>query len=142
MVIGIIGESCVGKSTLADALKERLGCQIFTGKDYLRLAKNEVIAKKMFEKLLKEAVTGETVIYVISEREHVALLPEGAVRVLMTADLQLIEERFAARMHGILPSPVKTMLERKHGCFDEESCDFHIHNGADVEIVLEKFCRY
>ena len=34
MVIAIFGESCTGKSTLADALREKLNAQVFTGKDY------------------------------------------------------------------------------------------------------------
>ena len=41
MVIGIIGESCTGKSTLAKKLQSILGADIYTGKDYLRLAKND-----------------------------------------------------------------------------------------------------
>lgn len=132
MVIGIIGENCVGKSTLADSLKKAIGAQVYTGKDYLRFAKNEVVAKKLFEQRLEEAVNGEHIIYVISEREHLGLLPEGAVRILMTADLPLIEERFSVRMHGVVPPPVKAMLERKHGCFDRECCDFRIHNGTNM----------
>ena len=50
MVIGIFGESCTGKSTLAERINASLPCDIFTGKDYLRLAKNENIAKVMFQK--------------------------------------------------------------------------------------------
>ena len=55
MVIGIIGESCVGKSTLALRLKEELGAEVITGRDYLRLAKSEAVAKKLFTKRLDEA---------------------------------------------------------------------------------------
>lgn len=33
MLITIFGESCTGKSTLADALKERTGAQVYSGKD-------------------------------------------------------------------------------------------------------------
>ena len=135
MLIGIIGESCTGKSTIADKLKELLGAEIFTGKDYLRLAKNEAIAQKLFTKKLDEAKTGENIIYVISEKEHLALMPEGAVRILMTADLDLILERFAQRMHGTLPPPVKLMLEKKHGIFDVISYDYHIHNGENADTV-------
>lgn len=131
MVIGIFGESCVGKSTLAVALKERLDATVYTGKDYLRLAKNEAIARKLFEKQLKEAMEGENIIYVISENEHLQLLPPGAVRVLMTADLELILERFAVRMRGTLPPSVKAMLEKKHGIFNAEQHDFHFHNGVN-----------
>ena len=49
MVIGIFGESCTGKSTLAEKLATGFPCEIYTGKDYLRLAKNENIAKAMFQ---------------------------------------------------------------------------------------------
>ena len=41
MVIGIFGESCTGKSTLAGKLKKSMDAQVYTGKDYLRLEKNE-----------------------------------------------------------------------------------------------------
>lgn len=138
MVIGIIGESCVGKSTLAQRLKEELGAEVITGRDYLRLAKSEAAAKNLFEKQLDEALTGKHLVYVISEREHLALLPDGSLRVLMTADLPLILERFGMRMRGQLPEPVKQMLEKKHGIFDREVCNFHIHNNTGMESVVEK----
>lgn len=131
MVIGIIGESCTGKSTLADKLKSLLGAEIYTGKDYLRLAKNEAIAKKLFQKKLEDAVSGTHIVYVISEKEHLPLLPDGAFRVLVTADLDVIKERFAQRMRGNLPAPVATMLERKHGYFDAEKCDIHVVSNRD-----------
>ena len=124
MVIAIIGENCTGKSTLAEAIREALGGEIVTGKDYLRMAKSESMAALLFKKKLAAAVSGENVIYVITEREHIALLPEGAVRILVTADLDTIKARFAQRMHGTLPAPVAAMLEKKHGCFDEGEYDF------------------
>ena len=79
MVIGIIGENCTGKSTLAEAVQTAFGGEILTGKDYLRLAKSESMAAALFKKKLKTALTGENVIYVISEQEHLAFLPEGSV---------------------------------------------------------------
>ena len=78
MVISIFGESCTGKSTLAEKIAASFPCEVFTGKDWLRLAKNENIAKLMFRKKLKAAVNGENILYVISEKEHLSLLPEGA----------------------------------------------------------------
>lgn len=137
MLIGIIGESCTGKSMLADMLAERICCEIVTGKDYLRLAKDENIAKALFRKKLQAALTGEHIIYVISEREHLALLPEGALRVLVTADLETIKVRFARRMHGNLPAPVASMLEKKHGCFDSEVHDIKVVSGTtDMQDVI------
>ena len=128
-MIAIIGESCTGKTTLAQMLKEKLNAQVFAGKDYLRLAKNEAIAKKLFQKTLKEAVTGEHILYVITEIQHLDLLPDGAIRILVTAEMETIKERFAKRMGGTLPAPVADMLERKHGCFDAEPHDYHVVSG-------------
>ena len=139
MVIGIFGESCTGKSTIAEKIATGFPCEVFTGKDYLRLAKNENIAKVMFQKKLNAAVTGDNIIYVISEKEHLSLLPEGALRILVTADLELIKSRFAQRMRGNLPAPVAAMLERKHGCFDAEQYDIDVVSGkTDLDAVVEQ----
>ena len=138
MVIGIIGESCTGKSTLAAKLQKEFGGAVFTGKDYLRLTKNETIAQKLFCKKLENAVTGENIIYVIAEQEHIPILPQQAIRILVTADLQQIKDRFAARMHGNLPAPVAAMLEKKHGMFDGIRYDFHVISGeTDLDTVVE-----
>lgn len=139
MVVGIFGESCTGKSTLAEKIAAAMPCEIITGKDYLRLARNESIAKKLFEKKLQEAVAGENIIYVIAEQEHLSLLPEGAVRILVTAELEEIKSRFAQRMHGNLPAPVAAMLERKHGCFDDIPYDLHMISGeTDPDTVIRQ----
>ncbi|MDE6407285.1 MAG: hypothetical protein K2K48_05825 [Anaeroplasmataceae bacterium] len=138
MVIAIIGESCTGKSTLAEKLKESLNAKVYTGKDYLRLEKNEVAAKQAFQAKLNEAIHGENIIYVISEEEHLSFLPEGSIRVLVTADLEIIKTRFASRMHGNLPIPVAAMLERKHGCFDKVPHDIHVISG---QTSVEDVCR-
>lgn len=141
MVIGIIGESCTGKSTLAQKLGALLNAEVYTGKDYLRLAKNKDIAQKLFQKKLEEAISGQDIIYIISEKEDLSLLPEKAYRVLVTADLELIKERFAQRMRGQLPPPVAKMLEGRHGCFDSERCDVHVVSGQDdIDGVCRMIC--
>ena len=124
MLIGIIGENCSGKSTLAEALRSALGGEIVAGRDYLRLARSESEALRLFGDKLRAAVDGDDLIYVSSDPEQAALLPEGAVRILVSADLDTIKRRFAARMHGQLPGPVAAMLERKHGIFDEGVYDY------------------
>lgn len=131
MVIAIFGESCTGKSTLAEELKGRLEARVFSGKDFLRLAKSESQAKAEFRALLARASEGpgETVIYVISEPEHLELLPQNCLRVLVTAPLEEICRRFAKRTGGRLPDPVRAMLERRHGCFDDVPCDLHLVSG-------------
>ena len=142
MVIGIFGESCTGKSTLAEKIASGFPCEIYTGKDYLRLAKNENIAKVMFRKKLAAAATGENIIYLISEPEHLVLLPEGALRVLVTADMELIKSRFAQRMRGNLPEPVAAMLERKHGCFDDQPHHIRVVSGeTDLEAAVAEILK-
>ena len=138
MVFGIIGENCSGKSTLAERIKETLGGEIITGKDYLRMAKSESEAVSLFREKLSRAVSGDNIIYVIADQEHVNLLPDGAVRILVTADLETIKERFRARMHGNLPAPVALMLERKHGLFDSGEYDYRF-DGAKGD--AESFCE-
>lgn len=143
MVVGIIGENCTGKSTLARAVASLLGATVVSGKDYLRLAKTESEATTLFGAKLREAMDGVNLIYVISEPYQVQLLPDGAVKVLVTADLDAIKARFAARMHGVLPPPVAQMLERKHGLFDEGRYDYRYHSGTDdPQHLLDALRRY
>ena len=143
MLIGLLGESCTGKTTLAKQIKEVLGAEIYSGKDYLRMARNENEAKILFVKKLEAAVTGENIIYIIAEGEQLALLPKGAFRILVTAELEAIKERFAARMNGQLPPPVASMLEKKHGCFDMEEHHIQVHNGLpDVNSICQKLREY
>ena len=120
MVIAIIGENCSGKSTLATEIQKVIGAETVTGKDYLRLAKSESEAEKAFRAKLANAVSGDNMIYVISEKQHIAFLPDGAIRILVRADLETIKDRFKKRLHGNLPPPVEQMLIRNHGVFDAE----------------------
>ena len=138
MVIGVIGENCSGKSTLAEAIRAAVGGEIVTGRDYLRLARSESAAKALFRSRLEEAVNGDSIVYVISEPEQLDLLPEGAVRILVTADLDTIKERFRARMRGNLPAPVEKMLENKHGMFDGGTYDYRFDGtGGDAAALCE-----
>jgi ABC-type uncharacterized transport system ATPase component len=131
MLIAIIGENCAGKSTLAEAAKTEIGGEVITGKDYLRMAKSAAEAETLFcERLKSAAAEGENLIYVISEKEHIALLPEGAVRVLVYCDLDTIKARFRARMRGNLPLPVEKMLEAKHGAFDGGEYNYRFDGGS------------
>lgn len=130
MLIALIGESCTGKSTLAEALRARVPAEIFSGKDYLRMKKSPQEAETAFRQLLCErAADADLTVYVVSEREQAALLPEGCFRVLVKAELPVIQARFAKRTGGKLPPPVAAMLERKHGMFDASPCDLTIDGG-------------
>ena len=138
MLIAIIGENCVGKSTLADKLNKKLNGKIYAGKDYLRLAKNPSVAQERFKAILQEAVEGDNTIYLITEKEHIAFLPEGAFRIVLTAELDVIKERFRERMRGNLPVPVEKMLEAKHGMYDDLDCELKLDAGYDIEEVFGK----
>ena len=107
MLIAIIGENCVGKSTLAKKINERFGATIYSGKDYLRLAKNPSVAMETFKATLQASVKGDNIIYLITEQEHLSLLPEGSFRIVLTAELETIKTRFKERMRGHLPVPVE-----------------------------------
>ena len=78
MLIGIIGENCSGKSTLANYIRDAIGAEVLTGKDYLRMAKSESEAGRLFREKLASAVSGGNIIYVISESDQLDLLPKGA----------------------------------------------------------------
>lgn len=139
MVIGIIGENCSGKSTIANEIRKEFDAEVITGKDYLRMAKSESEAVALFKEKLRKSVSGENIIYVISEPEHVKLLPDEAVRILVYADLDTIKERFKERMHGNLSEPVAQMLEKKHGMFDSGIYDYRIDgvNGDAASLCAE-----
>ena len=136
MLIAIIGENCVGKSTLANKIIDQLNAKIYSGKDYLRLGKSPAAALNKFKLILKDAVNNEHVIYVITEKEHLSLLPEGTFKIVLTAELDVIKDRFKERMRGNLPVPVEKMLEAKHGLYDDLECDLKLNSGYDINHVF------
>ena len=136
MLIAIIGENCAGKSTLANQIKEKRGAAIYSGKDYLRLEKSPALAMAKFRKLLQDSLTGEDIIYIITEKEHIGLLPEGAFRIVLTAELETIKSRFKERMRGNLPVPVERMLETRHGMYDTLACDLKLDGHYRMEDVI------
>ena len=135
MLIAIIGENCVGKSTLANKINEKFHARIFSGKDYLRLEKNPSVAMETFKAALKESICGDNIIYIITEKEHLHLLPTGAFRIVLTAELDTIKSRFKERMRGNLPMPVEKMLEVKHGMYDSLNCNLKLDGNYNIEDV-------
>ena len=136
MLIVIIGENCVGKTTLANKINEKLGATIYAGKDYLRLEKNPSAAMETFKSTLQASVDGDNIIYIITEKEHIQLLPEGAFKIVLTAELDVIKARFKERMRGNLPMPVEKMLEAKHGMYDSLDCNLKLDGNYNIEDVL------
>ena len=136
MLIAIMGENCVGKSTLASKINEKLSAKIYSGKDYLRLEKNPSMALEKFKTILKESVTGDNIIYLITEKEHLNLLPEGAFKIVLTAEIDVIKERFKERMRGNLPLPLEKMLEAKHGMYDNLECNIKLDANYDIDEII------
>lgn len=134
MVYCIFGENCTGKKALAEKICKKTGAVLYCGKDYLRLAPSEADAAAAFHALLSEA--DARIVYVAEEESQLSFLPDTAVKILMTADLEIIKERSAQRMGGPLPPHVEKILERKHGSFDTLPHDYHVHNGMWNELEL------
>lgn len=111
-----MGQSCTGKSTVADKMKELLEAEVFSGKDYLRMAKNENDAWKLFSNKLIQAAQTEaskgSIIYVITEKEHLNKVNSihGIRKVKFTASFDVLKTRFSQRMRGNLPEPVERKL--------------------------------
>ena len=126
MVIGIIGEICTGKTAIADELSKKMGAKVYTGKDY-KNAESEAGGGEKFINMLKDYEdTEEPLICVINEKEHLSILPERTVRVLVTSELDAMKERFARQMDGRLPPQIAAMLEKNHGMFDDQEYDLRV----------------
>ncbi len=114
MLIVIFGPSCSGKSTAATELARRLSCEVYAGKDYLRLAGSEPAAWKTFDGMLRKAAGDQErhLVYVVTGRSPAMEVP-GAFRVRFTAGIELLVERFARRNQpGAVPG-LRSMLERQ-----------------------------
>ncbi|WP_035294801.1 hypothetical protein [Clostridium sp. KNHs214] len=120
MLYVFMGSSCSGKSSVAKELKKFIDVEFYTGKDYLRMSKNEYDAWKIFSEKLEEAsnnmnLNSQSIVYIISERDDVSKIKglHKAITVKFTADSDIIKSRFSQRMKGNLPKPVEKMIERQ-----------------------------
>lgn len=119
MLFIFMGESCTGKSTIADIISDKINAEVCSGKEYLKLAKNEYDAWKIFYDKLVDASTDvyncdNNIIYVITETDMIAKLDNlNCVKVKFIADIDIIKTRFSKRMRGNLPKPIISMIERK-----------------------------
>ena len=70
-------------------------------------------------------------------------MPEGGIRVFVTAGLDTVKKRFAARMNGNLPAPVVAMLEKKYNKFETETFDLKINTDeVSAEEAAEAICKF
>ena len=141
MLYIFMGQSCTGKSTVANKIKELIGAEVFTGKDYLRMAKDENEAWRLFYEKLSDAASNEdlseeTIIYLITERAQLDRIIdiEGLCKVKFTASLDTIKWRFAQRMHGKLPQPVENMLNNQYEEWKTIKGDINVDTTVDNDI--------
>lgn len=141
MLYIFMGQSCTGKSAVADKIKELIGAEVFTGKDYSRMAKNENEAWRLFYEKLSDAASNEdlseeTIIYLITERAQLDRIIdiEGSCKVKFTASLDTIKSRFAQRMHGKLPQSVENMLNNQYEEWKTIKGDINVDTTVDNDI--------
>jgi gluconate kinase len=140
MLYIFMGQSCTGKSTVADKLKELMEIEVFAGKDYLRMAKNENDAWDLFyEKLSKAALDTDgshpAIVYLVTEEDQLNKIKplKGVYTVKFIASLATIKSRFAERMRGHLSPPVEKMLERQFVDWEAVQGDMTVDTTEDVD---------
>lgn len=128
MVIVLMGPSCTGKSTVASELSQATGAVVYTGKDYLRLARSEPEAWAKFVAEITSRGSESPVVYVTTDRRDAERLRglNDTIFVRCTANLDTMKKRFAQRMNGQLPPPVAQMLERQSKDWEDVQADLYL----------------
>lgn len=132
MLYIFMGPGCSGKSTAADRIRERIGAEVFSGKDYLRLAKNEEEAWRLFQVRLVHAASKDssekTILYLVTEPAQLerVLNIKDIRKVRFSASFDVIKERFSRRMNGRMPDPVEKMLAKQYAQWEAIQEDFHV----------------
>ena len=132
MLLLFFGPSCSGKLSVAQIIADKIGAKIWTGKDCLKLAKNEREAWKLFKGKLEEAskiceLTENSMVYIINDaskvKSHICRC-QNLIRVKFTANLETLKQRFASRIKAsVLPPPMVNMLELQTQKIIKHECD-------------------
>jgi gluconate kinase len=127
-----MGPSCSGKTSVAKKLAERIGCSIWSGKDYFRLAKNQDEAWKIFLNMLRDAssktvLSAKSIIYLIgnpTELRNDLLTIPNLKRIKFNTAISVLKNRFAERIgQKLLSLPLEKMIERQQVAFQTISAD-------------------
>lgn len=145
MLYIFMGPSCSGKSSVAEELKKLIDIQIYTGKDYLRMARNEHEAWTIFNEEVKKAsnnkdLNSQSIVYIVSEKNDVSKIEslDNAVTIKFTASLEIIKSRFAQRMKGTLPKPVEKMIERQLMDWKNINAKLYVDTSAEAPDKVAK----
>jgi len=145
MLFILMGPSSTGKSSIATELNKELKGEIYTGKDYLRFAKNKNYAWNKFKselvKISKEDISS-SIIYVTTEKEDILKLRDikNAKFIKILSDLETLKSRFSKRMGGNLPKSVEEMLKRQLKEWEEVESDLCINTSVkkDKKIIIKE----
>lgn len=128
MLFVFMGPSCTGKSSVAEEIKKDMDIEVYAGKDYLRMAKNENDAWKIFIEKLADAsenkeAAAKSIIYLVTEKDILSKIQfiKNAIFVKFTADNAIVKSRFSARMKGNLPKHIEAMIERQMKDWENEN---------------------
>ena len=138
MLIVIAGERCTGKSALARAILDKIHAELFTGRDYVRLAPTEPEAVDKFQLLLAEKQRSEDyVIFLLTAPDLYNLVPPGSFVVMCRSRLETSKARFARQMpDGVLSPSIAAMLEHQRGSFDHIPHSLTLDtDGADLSLL-------
>lgn len=146
MLFIFAGPSCTGKSSVAAELEKLIQVEVYSGKDYLRMGKNQQEAWRQFYNKLELASktkgsVAASLIYIITEPlelEKVAGIKDS-VQIKFTADSEVIKERFRERMKGNLSKSVEAMIVRQLDTWKDIDTEFTVNTSLKTpsEIVKE-----
>ncbi|MDY0093556.1 MAG: AAA family ATPase [Candidatus Vecturithrix sp.] len=130
------GPSGSGKSTCAKNIAKQGRWNIYTGKDYLRLAKNEAEAWSKFMAQLKENdAHGMNSIIVITEIELLKKVKEieQVCIIRFTANEDVLLKRFIARINNHSNPTFAKMIKNQKMKWDQSGIDYVIDTTENNE---------
>jgi hypothetical protein len=118
MLLAFFGPSCSGKSSVASIIAGRTSAEVWSGRDYLRLATSETEAKQLFVAKLRDAshraeLGAGSIIHVVSDPVEAVTVEGCTITAKFAASPEILRERFRKRTGGQLPAGVAEMLDRQ-----------------------------
>ena len=151
MVLFLFGPSCAGKSTIARMLSEKLEAELWVGKDYLRLARNEQSAWDLFKVKIEQALKSDlhkhkTLIFVANDvtQENLEFFDRAEIiKIKFIADLEILKSRFSARLKKDLPDPIIHMLNGQLLKFRFKQCNLEFDTtDSETTEIIDKIIKY
>lgn len=150
MLLIFMGENCTGKTTVSTIFKKKYGLSVYSGKDYLRFAKNENEALIKFNYALscassRKCLSEKSIIYIMSEKDFISKFKniDDAVLVKFSANLDIIKNRFSKRINSPISKPICTMLEKKNLLWNDVAADTYVDTTKSTPLdVFASICKF